>query len=442
MNQYVIIGSGAAGVAAAESIRCKDSSGRIFLLSEEAQGYYSRPGLAYYLTGELSEGQLSPFTQADFRRLGMQQIHARALRIHTQAHRVELQNGKLLTYDRLLVATGAAAIPVNLPEYHAEGVVKLDSLEDARHILRLARKQREAVVIGGGITALEIVEGLVARGVRVHYFLRGDRYWSNVLDEKESRVVEHRLREEKVRIHYQTEMEEILTRGGRVIGVRTREGRQFPCGIIAVAIGVKPRKELGVASALKTDRGIVVDSFLRTSAPDVFAAGDVAQVADETTGQVTLNTLWPLARDQGMVAGLNMAGTSTKYVQPVPFNITRLANLTTTIIGKVGHGDDLDLQGIARGDSETWRQLPNAIAAQAVFDVNRLRLLIVGDYLVGAVVMGDQTLSRPLQRIILDEINISSIRERILLPGAPVADIIANFWTEYKTNASCSTRQS
>ncbi len=442
MRQYVIVGAGAAGVAAAEAIRNHDNTGKIFLLSEEAQGYYTRPGLAYYLTGELPESQLFPFTPADMRRLGVQQIHARAMRIDTQAHRLELQNGNLLAYDRLLVATGAAAVPVQLPGCQAEGVVKLDSLDDANHILRLAQKQREAVVVGGGITALEIVEGLVARGVRVHYFLRGDRYWSNVLDETESRIVEHRLKEDKVHIHFRTELEEILTKGGRVIGVRTRDGRQIACGIVAVAIGVQPRKELGVLSGLKAERGLVVDEYLCSSAPDVFAAGDVAQVVDSTNGQVTLNTLWGLARDQGRIAGMNMAGKSTRYSHPVPFNVTRLACLTTTIIGKVGNGEDLDLQGIARGDSETWRHLPDAIAAQAVFDVNRLRLQIVGNGLVGAVVMGDQTLSRPLQHLILNKADIFSIRDRMLQPGAPVADILAGFWMEYRTHASCSTQQS
>jgi NAD(P)H-nitrite reductase large subunit len=439
LRQYVIIGAGAAGVAAAESIRSQDSSGRIILLSEEVEGYYSRPGLAFYLTGELPESQLFPFSAQDFRRLGVQPVHAHAVRIQSQAHRVELHNGNLLSYDRLLIATGAAASRLNVAGFHAQGVVKLDSLEDARRILHLARKQREAVVVGGGITALEIVEGLVAQGVKVHYFLRGERYWSNVLDETESRIVEHRLKEDKVHLHYRTELEGIITEGNRVVGVRTCDGRHIRCGIVAAAIGVQPRKELGTASGLQVERGIVVDQYLRVSVSDVFAAGDVAQVVDTGTGQVTLNTLWPLARDQGRIAGLNMAGSSHRYLPPVPFNVTRLANLTTTIIGKVGRGEDLDLPGIARGDSETWRQLPDAIAAQAVFDVNRLRLILVGDCLVGAVVVGDQTLSQPLQHLILNHINVSPIRDQVLQPEAPVADILAAYWMEVRAHAGCTT---
>ena len=184
-KRYIIIGAGAAGMAAAETIRKRDPRGEILLVSEEAEGYYSRPGLAYVLTGELNEKMLFPFSQADFRRLNIQHVHARAERILPSQRQVRLGNGSVLEYDRLLIATGSRAAKVNMPNSEIEGVVKLDNLADTRKILGLVRKARSAVVVGGGITALEIVEGLAARGVKTDYFLRGDRYWSNVLDETE-----------------------------------------------------------------------------------------------------------------------------------------------------------------------------------------------------------------------------------------------------------------
>jgi hypothetical protein len=111
--------------------------------------------------------------------------------------------------------------------------------------------------------------------------------------------------------------------------------------------------------------------------------------------------------------------------------VTRLAGLTTTIIGTVGRGRDEDLVGIARGDSETFRSLPDAIAAQSGFDVNRLRILVGEKYLLGAIVMGDQTLSLPLQKIIAGHADISSIREKLLSRDAKVADVVADFWREW-----------
>jgi len=430
MNRYILAGTGVAGVAAAEAIRKQDPGGSIILIGDEPSGYYSRPGLAYYLTGEIPESQLYPMSEKDFRDLKVKRMVARVTRINPQEHTISLNSGALLPYDRLLIATGASATPLKVKGSQAEGVVKLDNLEDTRRIIHLAKRARSAVVVGGGITALELVEGLVARKIKTVYLLRGDRYWSNVLDEKESVIVEHRLQEEGVEVYHQTELDEVLhDKRGRLQGVRTKDGRLLRCDILAAAIGVQPRKELAVAAGLKTERGLLVDEYLSTSHPDIFAAGDVAQVFDPLTGKTVLDSLWGPARDQGTAAGNNMTGVCAPYFKNVPFNVTRLARLTTTIIGRVGGGEDQDLLGIARGDSETWHQLPDAIVAQADFDINRLRVLVGRQSLIGAIVIGNQSLSRPLHHLISRGIDISPIRDRLLHPTAPIADTIAEFWS-------------
>lgn len=436
MRRYLMIGSGVAAISAAETIRHQFPSADILLIGDEKDGYYSRPGLAYYLTGEINEGQLYPFTAQDFHRLNLRPLHARVTRIDPSDHKVQLHDETLIPYDRLLIATGARAACVMIPGQEMEGVVKLDNLDDAHRILKSARRARTAVVVGGGITALEIVEGLRARGVKTHYFLRRDRYWSNVLDEIESRIVEHRLKEEGVQIHYHTELAEIIGKNGRVNGVRTVDGRSIKCEIVAIAIGIRPRKELAEVAGLKTDRGILVNECLQTSDADIFAAGDVAQVYDSFTGKYVLDSLWGPARDQGHVAGLNMAGNKTAYRKAIAFNVTRLAGLTTTIVGTVGHGVDDDLIGIARGDSEIWRQLPDAITAQDNFEVNRLRLLVGKKTLIGGLLMGDQSLSRAVHHLVKERVDITPIRDQLLQPNAPIADLIAGFWMESEYNAA------
>lgn len=440
MRNYVIIGAGVAGMSAVEAIRRQDADGRITLVTDDPFGYYSRPGLAYYLTGELEEQYLFPFQEQDFRRLKIRWVLGRVECLELENRGVRLQDGQVLPYDRLLIAVGAQAAQLRMPGCELEGVVKLDSLADARHILQRIRKARRAVVVGGGITALELVEGLVARRVKTHYFLRGDRYWSNVLDETESRIVEHRLKEEGVRIHYHTELGEILEKRGRLGGVRTKAGETVECDVLAVAIGIRPRLELVKDTSIKIDRGILVDEYLETNVPGVFAAGDVAQVYDPFSGKAVLDSLWGPAREQGHTAGSNMSGKREPYHKAVPFNVTRLANLTTTIIGTVGRGTDNDLLNIARGDSETWRQLPDAIASQADFDVNRLRVLIDGDKLIGAIVMGDQTLSQPLHHMIREQVDIRSISSRLVQPDAPIADILAEFWGQIRGDAHALRR--
>jgi nitrite reductase (NADH) large subunit len=427
---YVIIGSGVAGIAAIEAIRSLDSDSDVTLIGNDPYGFYSRPGLAYYLTGELHDKALFPRTPDDLKKLNFRYIKGKVTRISRAEHVLELQNQSRLPYDRLLIAVGAQAMPLEVPGANLEGVLKLDHMSDAKLILKQARRGKTAVVVGGGITALELVEGLLSRGMKVHYLLRGDRYWSNVLDEQESLIIEHRLQEEGVRLTYHAEVIEVLGRNGKVSGVRLLNGQMLKCDLVAYAIGIRPRVDLAKQAGLAIDRGILVNQFLQTNDPNIFAAGDVAQAYDPMSGRSILDSLWAPARQQGHVAGLNMAGRKTAYVKAPPFNVTRLAGLTTTIIGTVGRGRDDDLVGIARGDSETWRQLPDSMVAQTGFEVNRLRLLVGEKTLLGAIIMGDQKLSFPLEKIISEHLDISPIREQLLAPNAKVSDVIAEFWAE------------
>jgi NADPH-dependent 2,4-dienoyl-CoA reductase/sulfur reductase-like enzyme len=430
---YVIIGSGVAGIAAIEAIRSVDQAGSIVMIGDDPHGFYSRPGLAYYLSGELHDKALFPRTVDDLRKLKFQYTKKHVARIDPHKHLLELTGIQApLEYDRLLIAVGAQALPLEVPGANLEGVLKLDHMEDAKRILKFARRGKTAVVVGGGITALELAEGLNAHGLRVHYLLRGDRYWSNILDQQESKIVEYRLQEEGVKLHHHAEVIEVTGQNGRVKGVRLLNGQVLKCDLVAYAIGIRPRVDLAKQAGLAIDRGILVNEYLQTNDPDVFAAGDVAQVYDPRSGRSVLDSLWGPARQQGYAAGLNMAGKRSAYVKDVPFNVTRLAGLTTTIIGTVGRGRDDDLVGIARGDSETWRQLPDSIVAQTGFQVNRLRLLVGEKTLVGAIVMGDQTLSFPLEKIISNNMDISSIRERLLAPNARIGDIVADFWAGVK----------
>lgn len=430
--KYVIVGIGVAAMSAVEAIRSVDSKGEITVIGADPHGFYSRPGLAYYLNSELPEKSLFPLEKKELKKYQTEFLHAEVSRVLPQEQRVEMTGGKSLAYDRLLLAVGAAAAPPQISGYGLEGVVKIDHLDDTRQIIKLAKRAKEAIVIGGGVTALELAEGLAAHRVRVHYFLRGDRYWSSVLDEEESQIILKRLQEEGVIIHTYTQAAEILGKRDKVIGVRTSDNEIIKAQIVAYAIGIRPRLALAQAAGLKTDRGILVNARLQTSLPNIYAAGDVAQVYDPMSGRAILDSLWNPARDQGYSAGLNMAGKESLYRKSAPFNVTRLAGLTTTIIGTVGNGQDEDLLGIARGDSETWRQLPDAIAAQSGFDTNRLRLMLDEKNIIGAVVMGDQTLSTPIQKLVEAEADISQIRTQLLTPHAPVADIIADYWTNWR----------
>ena len=153
--------------------------------------------------------------------------------------------------------------------------------------------------------------------------MRGDRYWGNVLDETESRIVEHRLSEEGVKIHDHNESASIIEKRGRVSGVITKNGEQIKCQMLAVAIGIRPRIQLGEMIGLQTDRGILVNQHLESTIPDIFVAGDAAQAYDPISGKYVIDSLRGPAREQGSIAGSNMAGSTRSYLKAIPFYVTR-----------------------------------------------------------------------------------------------------------------------
>ncbi len=413
MRRYVVVGSGIAGLSACEAIRERDPSAAITLVGEEPHPFYSRPGLAYLLTGSVPERRLYVRTPAEVEALGLQRVNARAASLDPAGHTLALEDGRTLPYDRLLIATGALSVPPAFPGAELKGVMQLDGLVQARRMLQLARKRRSAVVVGGGSTALEIVEGLHARGMHVHYFLRGNRYWSKVLDPVESAIVEGRLESDGVHIHRHTEVRAALGNGA-LEAVETEAGQRVPCDMLAVAVGIRPRLELARGAGIAVDRGIVVSEMLETDAADVFAAGDVAQVLDPATGRAELDALWNSALAMGRAAGANMAGAGVPYRKAVPMNVTRLAGLVTTVIGAVGGGKDPDLVTMTRGQSESWTSHGSPVAVQERHGTDRVRVMLDERTVLGALVMGSQRLSHSLARLVSERADISSIRGELL----------------------------
>lgn len=430
---YLIIGNGPAGFEAARSIRERDKAGKITILNAERYRYYSRPGLAYFLTGEIPEKQLFSHSSDDYGKLGINLINSRVSKLIPSTRRIQLEQGDHLNYDLLLLTTGARAIVPNLPGIDLQGVVTFDSIDDTKQILKLSRKAKHAVVIGGGITALELVEGLVKRNVEVHYFLRGDRFWSKVFQRDESRLVERRLVQMGVKIHYRTQIKQIIGKRGRVVGIENQRGEMIPCQMVGVAVGVQPRSELAQDTGLATNRGILVDEFLRTSDPNIFAAGDVAEIYSPRIDSYVLHSLWSIARVTGQIAGGNMAGEHVPFHNTVPYNVSLLAGIPVTIIGAVGSGEiDSDTVSIVRGECESWQYRLDAFAVEAKCQDSHLRLMVGKTQILGALLIGEQHLSTTLQRLIEDQINILPIRDQLLESSTDVPTLLEGYWNHFR----------
>jgi NAD(P)H-nitrite reductase large subunit len=426
-TRYVIVGNGAAGATAAKTIREREPGADIQIIGAEKHAFYSRPGLAYYLTGVIPESALFSRPDKEYDKAQVKRTIGRVVSIDARAHRLELDNGKAQRYDRLLLGVGSRAAKPDTEGFDLEGVVTLDNLDDARTILKLAKKAKRAVVVGGGITAVELAEGLAANGVETHYLLRGDRYWASVLDERESALVEARMEHDGIVLHRNTEIERAIGEKGKVVAIETKDGEQIAADILGVAVGTQVRLDLPKQIGLETGRGIFTDDQLHTSEPDIYAAGDAAEVLDPKTGKRGIDSLWSVAIAQGKIAGENMTGGLRSYMpRPAPFNVTKIGGVTTTLIGTVGAGGrDGDLIALARGDSNAWREHLVGFAIEEDHGANHLRLVLGEDRILGAVVMGDQALSQPLLHVIRNRIDIREVRDRLLQGHAEVKAALA-----------------
>jgi NAD(P)H-nitrite reductase large subunit len=440
MTHYLIIGNGAAGATAAETIRRYDPAGDITIVSAEPYPMYSRPGLAYVLINEIPARQVFARQPGWYEALRLNLLFGRAERLDVAAQGVWLEGGRFLPYDRLLIATGARAVPPPYVGADLHGVVYLDTYDGTQELLQQARRARRAVVIGGGITALELSEGLAHRGVETHYFLRGDRLWSKVFNTAEGNMLEEKMRAHGVHIHKRTETAEILgDRRGRVRGVRLKSGEEFRCDMVGVAIGVKPQLDLARDTPLAVDRAILVDEYMQSNVPNIYAAGDCAQVYDRWTGQHMLDVLWPSAVAEGNAAALNMVGQRHAYVKGSPFNACLLFGLHITAIGQVNPREETaedgpqELQHLSRGSSEVWYSYPRAYgSAWSADGANTVRLVIDGDHLVGALIVGEQSVADPLRYLIENQVDIRPLHAQLQAGGAAMRQALGRFWQQLK----------
>ena len=439
---YLIIGNGAAGLSAAEIIRQRDASGRITIVTNEPYLFYSRPGIAYYITGQIPERQLISRNESFYRHHQFNLRFGNISRLDLAGQLAFLDDGEPMAYDALLLATGATAVLPPFPGGHLQGVLTFDTLDDAKQVVRHGRRAKTAVVVGGGITALELAEGLNHLGARTHLLQRGDRIWPRLFDERESTIIEHQIRHEGVAVHYNEEISEILGKRGKVAGVRLKSGRIIKCQVVAVAIGVRPNLRLVEQLPLQKDKGILVNRFLQSNVPTIFAAGDVAQVHDRWTDQHHLDVLWPSAINEGRAAGYNMVDVAHgkppgfHYQKGSPFNCALLFGLHLTVVGRVGkraNGTMEELANLSRGSSHVWTT-PFTSNYRSAWDkngANSLRIVMTDGRIVGTLLLGNQELADPLRRFVEHEVDLSTYEATLVSGRNELPQTLLKAWRNW-----------
>ncbi len=370
--RYVIIGNSAAGRAAASAIRSRDTTGEVIVLSDEAHPAYYRALMPFFIDDRIGEAlmfQDEADAPADVDiRLGI-----RAEEIDPERKVVNFAGGAHLSYDRLLIATGSSALRLSLPSMKGPDVHVLRCFADAQAIKAQAERSTRALVVGGGRVGMKTAMALRRRGMEVTVIEQSDRIVPLQFDPTAANLVGKQVEAFGIQLLLNETAQEVTRRNGRLRGVLLTDGREVEADLLVVAVGVKPNAALARDADLEVNRGIVVDKFLRTDAADIYAAGDVAETSDITSGERILPATWTSAVEMGRVAGQNMAGGRTEYAGTLAvLNSFLLAGVPTVAVGLTEPPDDQGYDVYADLRGENYRKL-------VVKDEQLVGVLMVGD---------------------------------------------------------------
>ncbi|MFH1808127.1 MAG: NAD(P)/FAD-dependent oxidoreductase [Pseudomonadota bacterium] len=333
--QVVILGNGVAGATAALHLRQLQPDWRIVMVSGESTHHYSRPALMYLFMGHLRYSDCKPFEDRVWQRERIALVRDWVTRIDVENGRLELLRGQPLAFDRLLIATGSEPNRFGWPGQDLEGVQGLWGLGDLHRLVQTMPRVERAVVVGGGLIGIELGEMLHSRGVQVTFLVREPSYWNNVLPDEESVLVNRLIRRSGMELRLNTELSEILDDGqGRVAGVMTGQGDRLRCQLVGLTAGVRPNITLLHPSGLSCARGVLVDASLRSSVPEILAAGDCAEIRPADHEQTLLQQVWYTGKAQGRVAAEVLAGREATYQPDIWFNSAKFLNLEYQTYGQ------------------------------------------------------------------------------------------------------------
>jgi NADPH-dependent 2,4-dienoyl-CoA reductase/sulfur reductase-like enzyme/nitrite reductase/ring-hydroxylating ferredoxin subunit len=314
-DKVVIVGGGAAGFAAAEMLRRREFRGSVIMLSSDTAAPVDRPNLSKdYLAGSAPEDWLPLRPDSFYKESGIElRLNTAVTSIDVTARHVIITDGSEVAYDRLLLATGAEPVRLTIPGADQPHVYTLRSFSDSRAIVDASKSARRALVIGASFIGLEVAASLRARDVEVHVVAPDKRPMERVLGPEMGAFIRALHEEHGVVFHLEDSVLEIDRPRARL-----KSGVTLEADLVVVGIGVRPRLDLAEQAGLALDRGILVNSFLETSVPGIYAAGDIARWPDSHSGENIRVEHWVVAERQGQTAALNILGQREKF-DAVPY---------------------------------------------------------------------------------------------------------------------------
>ncbi len=398
LRKHTIIGNSAAGLSAVKAIRKTGDSGPIVLISAEDCNAYSPALTTYYIGGQIDRPALFLADDSFYKELNVQTIFGRrAVAIDPVKQLVYLDRGPKVSYDDLLIATGASPISLGHVEREAlEYISTLRTIEDADKIRQAIQTAKRVVVVGAGLVSLQTIKAILGRGIKITVVEVAQQVLPQQTDPESAAILQERLEAQGVSLLLGRGVDRVVRKGDQV-HVITSFNEALPADLVIVGIGVQPNSEMVKGTGIKVNNGIVVDERMRTNYESVFAAGDVAEVRNAITGRMEVIATWLNACGQGEIAGLNMAGYSSERRGQFRENVTTILEIAVASIG------------VSRPEGGQFRQIRFKDSKRGVFRA----LSFEGSRLVGALLLGRIEDAGVIRYCIASGIDISPWEERI-----------------------------
>lgn len=397
--KVVIIGNHAAGLSAAETLRRGDRACRITVISNEDVPPYSRCLIPYLVSGE-KEVQNILFKPTDFYKANSidAMLGAEAVRVLTSEKQVLLASGQRVRYDALIIATGGSSAPLNIPGTEKQGVFGFRTLEDAQRIAAYSDTVDSAVVLGGGLVGLKAALALHERGRKVRVVVGSPYVLSQIIGDIEGAIFEQHLAKLGIEVISRTNPARIMGEE-KADGIETTEGKRIEGKLVIVGKGVRSNKDLVKGTDIKAEHGILIDERCRTSVPDVYAAGDVAESPDTVRKQRWTSALWPHAVEEGRVAAENILGKESSLGGRTSMNSFVLGGLPLVTCGLTGAREKVE------GAEEILVKGPGGFESR--------RFVLKDNRLVGFALVGKVANAGILTSLVKKDVNLEKVKHRL-----------------------------
>ena len=336
MERIVIIGNGISGITTARHVRKRNSQAEIVVISSETKYFFSRTALMYAFMGHMKKEHMKPYEDNFWAKNRIELCFAHVNSIDFSNQKLHFANGKQTNYSKLILALGSKPNKFGWPGQDLKGVQGLYSYNDLELMEENTKHLRKAVIVGGGLIGVEMAEMLRSRNIEVDFLVRENRFWGNVLPKEEGDLVRRHIEDHGVNLIFETNLLEILAdENGRVRAVKTDTQGEIECQFVGLTAGVSPNIEFLKETQLETDRGIVVNEFLETNQPNVYAIGDCAQFKVAPKGRRNIEQVWYTGRMMGEVLAKTIIGEKTAYKPGNWFNSAKFFDIEYQTYGVV-----------------------------------------------------------------------------------------------------------